>query len=149
MPVRARVGLVKRRSALGTPGHGNLKAIRTAYDAYARKDVEAFLALLDDSFEFRQSELVPWGGSYRGREGMMQFFGKITAHIDSVVDVEELVDAGDHVVMIGRSRGTVAATDRSFDVRVVHVWRVRDGRLLGLDVYLNVPAMVEALAQAA
>lgn len=125
----------------------NLETLRSAYDAYANKDIESFLALLDDEFEFRQSELVPWGGSYRGREGMIEFLGTITAHVDSGVEVEEMVEAGEHVVAIGRSHGTVKSSGRPFDVRAVHVWKLRNGKLSSLDVYLDTPAMVEALAQ--
>jgi ketosteroid isomerase-like protein len=124
----------------------NLAAVRIAYDAYASKELEALLALLDDDFEFRQSELVPWGGSYRGGEGMIEFLGRITTYVDSVVDPEEFVEAEDHVVVIGRSHGTVKATGRPFDVRAVHVWQLHDARLLRLEVYLDTPAMVEALA---
>jgi ketosteroid isomerase-like protein len=123
-----------------------MATVRSAYETYESKDLETFLALLDDEFEFRQSELVPWGGSYRGREGMIEFFGRITTHVDSVVDPEEFVEADDHVVVIGRSRGTAKATGQPFNVRAVHVWQVRDGRLLRLDVYLDTPAMMEALA---
>jgi ketosteroid isomerase-like protein len=124
----------------------NLAAVRSAYDAYASKELEALLALLDDDFEFRQSELVPWGGSYRGREGMIEFLGKITTHVDSVVEPEEFVEAEDCVVVIGRSRGTVKAGGRPFDVRAVHIWQIRDGRLLRLEAYLDTPAMTDALA---
>jgi hypothetical protein len=137
-----------RRSipVLATSAQQNLDLVRRVYDAYAKKDPEAILAPLHDDFEFRQSELVPWGGSYRGREGFVEFLGKITAHVDSVVEIEEIVEAGDHVVVIGRSRGTVKATGRPFDVRAVHVWKLHVGRPLSLDVYLDTPAMAEALA---
>ena len=74
---------------------------------------------------------------------MVEFLGRITAHVDSVVDVEEIVEAGDHVVAIGRSRGTVNASGRPFDVRAVHVWQLRDGKPLSLDVYLDTPDHAE------
>lgn len=132
---------------LQTSAQQNLEAVLSVYDAYAKKDPEAILAPLDDEFEFRQSELVPWGGSYRGRDGFMEFLGKITTHVDSVVEVEEVVEAGDHVVVIGRSKGTVKRSSRPFDVRAVHVWRLGEGKPLSLDVYLDTPAMLEALAR--
>jgi hypothetical protein len=132
---------------LATSAPQNLDVVRPIYDAYAKKDLEAILAPLDDEFEFRQSQLVPWGGSYRGREGFMEFLGKITTHVDSAVEIEETIEAGDHVVVIGRSRGTVKATSRPFDVRAVHVWNLRAGKPLSLDVYLDTPAMLEALSR--
>jgi uncharacterized protein len=77
------------------------------YDAYKRKDLEAILGLLETEIEIYQTTAVPWGGRYRGREGTQQFLGRLMAHVDSVVEIEELFDAGERVVEIGRSLGWV------------------------------------------
>jgi SnoaL-like domain len=87
------------------------------YDAYKRKDLEAILGLLETEIEIYQTTAVPWGGRYRGREGTQQFLGRLMAHVDSVVEIEELFDAGERVVEIGRSLGWVKGTNRKFDVR--------------------------------
>ncbi len=67
--------------------------------------------------------------------------------IDSRVTIERFIDAGDHVA-VGRTRGRTRAGGVAFDLAVVHVWTVRDGRLAGLEVYIDTPAMREALGSA-
>jgi ketosteroid isomerase-like protein len=58
---------------------------------------------------------------------------------------EIFVDAGDHVVAIGRTRGTVNATGKAFDVPVAHVWTVRDGLVRRVEYYIDDPTMLAAL----
>ncbi|WP_328760440.1 nuclear transport factor 2 family protein [Streptomyces sp. NBC_00271] len=56
-----------------------------------------------------------------------------------------LYQAGDRVVQTGRTRGIVRATGKPFDAREMHVWRVRNGRIMGLEVYVETPVLLEAL----
>ena len=65
--------------------------------------------------------------------------------IDSTVTVERFIDAGDHVAAVGRTRGRTRAGGGAFDPAVAHVWTVRDGRIAQLEVYIDTPAMQEAL----
>jgi ketosteroid isomerase-like protein len=65
--------------------------------------------------------------------------------IDSAVNVERLIDAGDHVVAVGRSRGRTRAGGVAFDLAVVHVWTVEDTRIARLEVYIDTPPMLQAL----
>jgi hypothetical protein len=120
--------------------------VREIYEAFARRDAAAVLARLDPDVEIRQTELVPWGGHYRGHEGAREFFGRVLGAIDSTVTVERFVDAGDHVAAVGRTRGRTRAGDVPFDLAVVHVWTVRGARIARLEVYIDTPAMQEALA---
>ena len=44
------------------------------------------------------------------------------------VIVEELLDAGDTIIALGRYRGTCKATGRSQNTQMAHVWRVSAGK---------------------
>jgi uncharacterized protein len=123
----------------------SLRLVSEVYAAYARGDVAAVFALLHQDVEIRQTELVPWGRHYRGHAGAREFFGRLVAAAESTLSVERLIDAGDHVAAIGRTRGHIRASGAAFDAAVVHVWTVRDERLGRLEVYIDVPAMREAL----
>ena len=105
----------------------NAEIVRRVYDAFARRDIPAVLGLLAPDVEITQSSEIPWGGSYKGHDGALRFFGNLTQAITSAVALERLVDAGDHVVAIGRTQGTVNATGARFDVPIAHVWAFRDG----------------------
>jgi hypothetical protein len=39
---------------------------------------------------------------------MVELLGRITSHVDSVVDVEEIIEAGDHVVVLELRRPRLA-----------------------------------------
>ena len=125
-----------------------VRLVGEMYDAFARRDAAAVLERLSLDVEIRQSELVPWGGHYRGHEGAREFFGRVLGAIDSTVTVERFIDAGDHVAAVGRTRGRTRAGSAAFDLAVVHVWTVRDARIARLEVYIDTPAMREALGSA-
>jgi ketosteroid isomerase-like protein len=126
----------------------DVRLVGEVYDAFARRDAAAVLERLHPDVEIRQTELVPWGGHYRGHTGAREFFGRVIEAIDSRVTIECFIDAGDHVAAIGRTRGHIRANGAAFDAAVVHVWTVRDGRLAGLEVYIDTPTMREALGSA-
>ena len=130
-----------------TSADQNMETVRALYAAYESRDVEGLLAPLADDVEIYQSELLPWGGTYKGREGMMAFIQAITSHIDSIVVVEELIEAGNDVIMVGRSRGTVQANGEAYEVRLVDRIRLREGKITRLEIFLDTPAVLEAMGR--
>ena len=115
------------------------------YRAFTERDVETVVAMVDPSITIWQTEELPWGGSYEGLDGFAEFFGKLIGTITSSVEVEDIFEAGDHVVQVGFTRGTVNATGVAFDVRAVHVWELRDGKAVSFRAYIDTPAMLAAL----
>jgi uncharacterized protein len=115
------------------------------YRAFAERDVETVVAMVDPSITIWQTEELPWGGHYEGLDGFAAFFGKLTGTITSTVEVEDIYEAGDHVVQIGFTRGTVNATGVGFDVREAHVWEIRERKAVSFRAYIDTPAMLAAL----
>ncbi|MRH86764.1 DUF4440 domain-containing protein [Nocardia sp. SYP-A9097] len=122
-----------------------IDVVRRVYAALAAGDVEALAELTDPDVEIFQSERLPYGGFHQGLTGLQAFLGGVRTALDSEIEVGPLFVAGDRVVQIGRSRGTARATGASFDVPEVQVWKVYNGRILGLTVYLDDSALVTAL----
>lgn len=123
------------------------KIVQGVYAAFTRGDVKALSALLDPRVQARQSPLLPWGGAFQGFQGMMRHVTKLMECLDWRVDVDEYVEAGDQVVVIGASRGTVRASGKPFHVRLVHVWSLKDGRVVRYESYIDTPKMLEALGE--
>jgi ketosteroid isomerase-like protein len=119
--------------------------VRSIYEAYGRRDLAAALSSFSPEIEYVQTDLLPWGGRYCGLVGVQNSLGKLLEHVDSRVEVEEIVSAGDQVVVIGRTRGKARASGASFDVRAVHVWTVADGSVRRFEAYIDTPAMLAAL----
>jgi ketosteroid isomerase-like protein len=81
----------------------SLQIVRDLYEAFARRDLPAVVGWLAGDCEIRQTERLPSGGRYRGHDGARQFFAKLTGSVDSMVTVEPLIDAEDHVAVVGRT----------------------------------------------
>lgn len=99
----------------------SVEVVSEIYKALARRDLQAMLGLIDSKTVGCQSE-------YLGFEGIQQFFTRLFGTIDSQLAVEEFVDVGDKVIVIGSSRGKVRATGAMLSLRAVHVWTVNGNR---------------------
>jgi ketosteroid isomerase-like protein len=49
-------------------------------------------------------------------------------------------------VVIGRSRGRAKRTGQEFDVPIVHIWTLREGKAVRGQVHMDTARMVRALA---
>jgi ketosteroid isomerase-like protein len=119
--------------------------VRSLYDAFGRRDVQAVFALFSPEIEITQSPELPWGGRYHGHDGAGQFFAKLTSHINSIVEIERLIASGEQVTVIGWTQGTVNATGAKFRVPIAHIWTLRDGRVVQVQFLIDNPTMLAAL----
>jgi ketosteroid isomerase-like protein len=124
---------------------GNAGKVAAVYEAMAAADLEGVLALCAPELTITQTEALPWGGRYSGRDGVIEFVTKLITTIESTVTHDEIFEAGDRVVQRGRTAGTVRATGVEFDVPEVHVWTLKDGKLVAAEFYIDTPAMLAAL----
>lgn len=133
-----------RRSA-PTSGRANAALVQRAYDALRRRDMAAAFALLAPDVEISQAREIPWGGDYRGHENAAKFFARLVETITSTVTIERFIDAGDTIVAIGRTKGTVNATGHAFDVPIAHAWTIADGLVVRIQFFIDDPTMLSAL----
>ena len=103
----------------------NVDRLRTGFEALKRRDLPVIFDLFAEDIEIYQTELLPWGGHYRGLSGVKAFFTILLQHIESQVDPQQFVEAGDQVVAISRLHGRVRANNNPFDLTAVHVWTFR------------------------
>ena len=131
---------------LQTQADPNVEVVESIYEAFVGGDVPALLERFDPDIEIRQSAELPWGGTFRGHDGALEFLGALTRHIQTKVDVERMIAAGDTVIEIGRTQGRAVDSGREFSIHEIHVWHLRDGRAVGLEAYVDNEAMKAALA---
>ncbi len=120
----------------------NVERVREGYEFVDRERAPRFDLLHPDILWHTRADL-PDTATYRGHDGaatlMAEWFG---AFDDLRVDVEELIDAGDRVVVVlrlhGRARGSVGEVDMS----ETHVLTMRDGQVTEVHEY---PTKAEAL----
>jgi ketosteroid isomerase-like protein len=121
--------------------------VRDLYAAFAAGDGSAILAMVDPRvvWECHAPPGVAYGGAYPGAAGTAAFLRAIADSVE-VLDfgADETFAAGDRVVALGHETIRVKATGRRLTHSWVHVFRVKDGRLLRFDEWLDSAKLLEA-----
>ena len=124
-------------------------AVRRAYDAFARGDMEAVVADMEPGIEWHQAQGLPHGGLHQGLDEVRaaifdalseQWWDEFSA------DPDELLDAGGEIVVLGRYRGRAKGTGKELDVPFVHVWAFRNGKAWRFRQFLDTAGWNETLA---
>jgi hypothetical protein len=107
----------------------NVEVVRRLYEAYAAHDFQTALDLIAPDIEWDLS-MRPDGKVYRGREGAIEAVRTWTGTWEAFsFELEELIDAGDQVVVIdrqsGRGKGSGMPLEESFAV----VYTVEAGKV--------------------
>ena len=130
-----------------TATRANVDLIEQLYDAFARGDIPGVLGAFDPQIEWTSAEGALYPGTFIGPDAVLSnVFARIGGEWDGFrVEPAEYLDAGDHVVALGRYSGTYRATGRAMSAAFAHVWTVRDGRVVRFRQYADTRKMAEAL----
>ena|SRR5438093_13282274 len=117
----------------------NVDVVRRAYKSFnrwaAHPEVEPFAdpkveSLLHPEVEFHTYADSPEAGVYRGRDAVIAYNQRLFEQFESVhIEVEELLSAGDRVVVVSRQHAVPRAGQAEIVVQVAEVWTIRDGLL--------------------
>lgn len=125
--------------------------VQGIYEAFAVGDVPGVLGRMSPEIVWMEAENFPYadGNPYIGPEAVAAgVFARCVGEWDGfAVQVEEILDAGDTVVALGRYLGTYKATGRSQNTQLVHVWRVKDGRVTHFQQYADTLHVARVIAE--
>ena len=121
---------------------GNVQAVSRLYDAFNRGDLDAFEQGLGRAIEWREADnsLYSGGNPYRSFAAIRdQVFAPTLRDFDDFrVDLEQLFDAGDHVIGVGRYRGKHRTTGKQLSAQFCHLMHVdQDGKLDRVQEYAD------------
>jgi hypothetical protein len=123
----------------------NVEIVRRVYDAFARADLDVVLSYLDPEIELSQPPEMPGGGTYHGREGVVQGVAKwFGAWDDYVVQVQELIDLGDQVVVRTRHGGRGKASGIEVDIEIFDLVTLNGDKVVRIRMYQDEAQAVEA-----
>lgn len=111
-------------------------------DAFNARDFDAMLSCLDPDVRFHPLRLSGLAGSYRGHEGVSEWFERLRMRHDPRIRVTELHAVnGDQVNVIG----SLSLGDDPEIAPFCGLHRIRDGRIVAAHHYLTDPDMIEYL----
>jgi ketosteroid isomerase-like protein len=102
---------------------------------------DEFLGALADDVEFialGDPDLLPWAGTFRGRDGVLEWRGRLVAALK--YDAWEPLlwaGAGEVVLELAHARGHARETGRSYESDIARVWSFRDGHVVRVVTYYD------------
>jgi ketosteroid isomerase-like protein len=124
----------------------NVEMIRRAFEAYERGDLDAAVADIAADCEYIAAGTVPGRiGTYLGPEGYKEFMAWLAEEFsDAHAQVDDLIDAGDAVVVGATLRGKGRQSGIPATFTFWQVWKFADGTVVHGQGFAHKPEALEA-----
>ena len=111
-----------------------------------QKTTGEFKRLCDSDLEWIQNEGFPYGGHHRGADEVVEnVFRTFSNHWERwSFGVEEILDAGDAVIVLGEYSGRHKATGKSLRAAAAHVYNLRNGLIHRFRQYTDTAVIRDA-----
>jgi ketosteroid isomerase-like protein len=123
----------------------NVEIVRAAFDRFSSRGLEGVLEIYASDIEWWDRADDPEAGVHRGHYGVRDAFAALDDFTEFRIKPEELIDAGEYVVAPVRITGRGRSSGVPFDEREVHVFRLRDGKVVELREYGSRSEALEAV----
>ena len=126
-----------------------LKTVKRFYDAVARGDVPAVVAVLDSDLNWTEAEGFPYyGGTWTSPQDVVD---KLLIPLsrdwnEFAATPSDFVEADDRVVAFGAYSGTAKSTGKAMRAPFAHVWTVRNDKITRFNMYTDTVLVRAALA---
>ncbi|PZR49491.1 nuclear transport factor 2 family protein [Paraburkholderia fungorum] len=123
----------------------NVQTVKDFFAAIGRGDRKGLLTLVAEDIEWIiPGEDWPLAGTRHGRAGLTDLLETASRSIETSMELREFIAQGDRVVVVGFARGTIKATNKTFEDDWIFVITVRDGRLTSIREYIDTQALARA-----
>jgi ketosteroid isomerase-like protein len=124
--------------------------VQAAYADFQRGDIPSLLARLTDDILWTTPappEIVPYGGSLTGKDGVLRFFERLGSSFDMTkFDPSEFIASEDRVIALVSIAGNVRATGMHAVSEAAHLFRIRNGKISEFREYVDTRSVVAAFA---
>lgn len=119
----------------------NVEVVQGIYGAFSRGDIGAVVAAMTPDMVWNEAENFPYAdrNPYVGPEAIVQgVFMRLGADWEGfAVAIDDFLDAGDRVVVVGRYKATYRRTGKAVDAKIAHVWTVENGKVVRFQQYAD------------
>ncbi len=102
----------------------NIAATQKLFEAFGAADIPAILEYVNDDIliEFYGPTVIPYAGTYRGRDEARKFFETVLSSVEiNQFEPQEMLADADKVIVTGHLNLTAIRTGRVIDSDFVHV----------------------------
>ena len=124
-----------------------LEVVNTLFESIIDVDVERLIGVMHPDCVVHEAESLPHGGEWHGPEGLAKLFGAFAAVLSLTIHKYEMFDIGDDRVVV-RTDATFSSlgSGRTVDMPYTEIFRVRDGKIIDVDVFYKDAKVLHDLA---
>lgn len=124
----------------------SVDTVRKFYDSFRAGD-GSHLRMCHDDIEWAVMDNMPSGGTYVGKRAVFEeYFPSMLANFAEFHAItEQFLDAGGHVVVLGRYEGRSKSTGKRFAAPFAHVYSVSDSKITKFRQYTDTKSIQDAL----
>jgi ketosteroid isomerase-like protein len=125
----------------------NLEMVKSTYEGTAEENAANLAKFLDENAAWTEAKGFPYAGTYVGFDAIVAnvFQRLATEWIAYKVTVEDYVADGDKVVAYGTYSGTYKKTNKYFEARVAHLWKLKNGKVISMEQIVDSQIVNDAL----
>ena len=130
-----------------TQTKNNVQIIQQAFDDFGKGNIGGILDICTNDVVWSSAENpdVPIAGTFKGREGVKNFFGEVSGNVDySNFEPKEFFSDKDAVVVLGHHTGQVKKTGKTFDHDWCVVFKLRDGKVYKYNIFVDTRDQAES-----
>jgi ketosteroid isomerase-like protein len=131
----------------------SIDTAKLLYASARRQDTESVLNLFADNAMIHgptsSTKILPWGGTYNGREGIKQFFKLLGEGLDiEQFDIIDFIAERDKVAVLGFIRGKARMTQKLFETYFAHIIKVdrNDGKIVEFRVFNDSGSLAQSVS---
>ena len=124
----------------------NVDVVRGLFAAFNEANYGRCFDLIDPSVEWEDPASIPGAGVHRGHDGVRAWFARWLGAWDTFsIEGDELVDAGENVIVTERISGVGRTSGVRTEQAWVAIYTVRDGRVVRRRDYPDRGSALEAV----
>jgi len=126
----------------------NLEIVKSTYEGKTSEENGKNLAKhVANDISWTEAKGFPYAGTYKGLDEVTKnVFSRLGSEwIDYKFTPEDYVASNDKVVAYGAYTGIYKITGKSFAARVAHVWKLKDGKIISFEQFVDSQTVIEAM----
>lgn len=117
-----------------------VEVVNKMFQAFGTGNMEALKLTLSDTsvWVYNGSDLIPYSGTYKGKEEVVRFIGNIFSSVD-ILDfkVEQIIANGKTVVVLGSEKQKIKNNGKILEQKWVQVYTVENGLISKMEEFAN------------
>jgi ketosteroid isomerase-like protein len=115
-----------------------ITAVKGAYAAFNRGDLDAAVAALDANIEWTEPPEFPGGGTYHGRDGAKRYLAQSrAAWADVISEPERFITAGNRIVVFVHARVKPKGSNEWQETNLADVYTVNEGKIVQMRAFAD------------